>query len=76
MKIEARLAFEKDAPKSHAYGVRTDEGILIKVWIPKALVRNPPEDIVAGIAFATGDGSGKKKSKKRKQRDEDDDEEA
>lgn len=35
--IKAVLEYEKDAPKSLVYGVRTKDGVLIKVWVPKAL---------------------------------------
>jgi len=73
MRIRAELSHEKDAPKSHAYGFRTDDGVLIKVWVPKALVRDPIEVVLAEIEIPIE--KGKKSKKKRKQRDEEDDDE-
>lgn len=82
MKITAQLVHEKDAPKSHAYGMRTEDGILIKVWVPKDLARKPLAEIGAEIIIPIGKSDKKnKKDKKGKGKrrpepeDENDDEE-
>jgi ribosomal protein L12E/L44/L45/RPP1/RPP2 len=49
MKVEGTLVFEKTAPKSHAFGVRTKDGVLIKVWIPKALMPKPIDEIACQL---------------------------
>jgi hypothetical protein len=75
MKVRAELVYEKDAPKSHAYGIRTEDGILIKVWVPKSLSKKPVEVILAEVEIPTGKSVKKSKGKKRKQDDDEDDEE-
>jgi hypothetical protein len=68
VKIIAQLAHEKDAPKSHAYGVRTEEGILIKVWVPKALAKKPLLEIGAELIIPIGKSDKKDKGKNKKKR--------
>jgi hypothetical protein len=72
MKITVPLVHEKSAPKSHAYEGRTEDGILVKMWLPHKLVPKPIEGIEATVDFP--EGRKKKKGKKRKQQEDDEDE--
>lgn len=77
MKIQAILVHEKSAPHSHAYGARTEDGILIKVWIPHKLVAKPLAEIGAELVLPEKKSGKKDKGKgkkKRRQEEEDDDE--
>lgn len=66
--VKAVLVFEKDAPKTRAFGVRTKDGILIKVWVPKDMIKSR-DTLVAMLAL------GGKKGKVRDEEDEDEGEE-
>lgn len=54
MKVNAILEYEKEAPKSHAFGIKTDDGILIKVWLPKALVKKHPDELTVILNIPSG----------------------
>jgi len=69
MKVSAELEYKKDAPKSHSFGTRTKDGILIMVWVPKALSKKRPADLFATVSFDLA-------GKKGKARDEEDAEES
>lgn len=71
-KLSATLDFEKDAPKTRVFGTRTDDGVLIKVWIPKEAAGKNVKSVDAAISWSAG--KAKAKGKKRPV-DEDEDEE-
>lgn len=72
MKISVQLEHEKSAPKSHAYGARTEDGILVKVWIPHSLVAKPLGGIEVDLNFPEGKKKGRSTKKKRRDEDEED----
>jgi hypothetical protein len=79
--VSGEAMFEKDAPKTYSYGVRTEEGIIVKFWIPKGILgKNHPDELPFSLDLPSGKkakANGKvasKKSKSKKSRDEDDEE--
>lgn len=75
MKITVPLVHEKSAPKSHAYEGRTEDGILVKMWLPHALVAKPLDGIEATVTFPEGKKKGKVKKRKQREDDEEDEDE-
>ena len=71
-KIKAILEFEKEAPKSHAFGIKTEDGILIKVWVPKSMMKKPVDELDVVLSIPTG---GKKAAREEEDEDDDSDEE-
>jgi hypothetical protein len=87
VEIEATLVFEKQAPKSRAFGVRTEEGVLIKIWVPNDLVGKDVTSLEIALDIPEGKKKKNKKGKakaepekgrkgkaKKSKRDEDEDE--
>jgi hypothetical protein len=77
--ISGGAMFEKVSFKTYAYGLRTPEGIIVKFWVPKALL-GKESDLPEELPFTLDVPSSKKnktngKKSKRKQRDEEDEEE-
>lgn len=64
--IKATLTHEKDAPKTRVFGVLTKDGVLIKVWIPKGLIKSS-----AQLAVTLATTSGKKVKDEEEDIDED-----
>lgn len=76
VKISTTLEYESARPKSHAYGTRTAEGILIKVWVPNDLVgKKHPEELAVVLTLPIAEKGKKGKKGRDEEADEDFEEE-